>query len=89
MTSNYFCLEMLIPFAKLCENKPLKQNMEKVIHLKMFMPYLKYLLIYSTIVLYKFMVLRGGADKAVQDEKKWFLLQGQKGLGKYELVNTM
>lgn len=47
--------------------------MEKI-HLKMLMPYLKYLLIYSTVVLYKFMLLNGEAAKAVQNEKKWFLL---------------
>lgn len=41
---------------------------------KMLMPYLKYLLTYSTVVPYEFMVLNGGADKAVQNEKKWFLL---------------
>lgn len=69
----FLCLEMLFSFAKLCGKKPLEQNMEKI-HLKMLMPYLKYLLIYSTVVLYKFMLLNGEADKAVQNEKKWFLL---------------
>lgn len=29
-------------------------------------------LLYFTFVACKFMVLNGGADEAVQDEKKWF-----------------
>lgn len=67
------CLELLLSFEKLCEKKPLKQNVEKI-QLKMLMPYLKYLLIYSMIVPCKFMVLNGGADNAMLDERKWFLL---------------
>lgn len=70
------CLEMLFSFVKLCEKKPLKQNMEKI-HLKMLMPYLKYLLIYSANVLYEFMVLNGGADNAVQDEM-FFIVRMEK-----------
>jgi len=34
------------------------------------------------------MVLNGGADKAVQDEKEWFVLQAEKGPGE-EWIATM
>lgn len=67
------CLEMLFSFVKLCEKK---QNMEKI-HLKILMPYLKYLFICSAVVSCKFMVLNGGADNAVQDEM-FFIVRMEK-----------